>query len=147
MKPEAFIFDLDGTLADLTHRRHHVIKPNRRWNQFFDECGADAPIMDVINIYKILAQHEYVMLVVSGRSDRVRIQTRAWLTNQGLDSADLFMRKDGDYRADDIIKEEIYETQIKPSYNIVGVFDDRDRVVGMWRRLGLRCYQVAPGDF
>lgn len=147
MKPEAFIFDLDGTLADLTHRRHHVIKPNRRWNQFFDECGKDAPIMDVINLYNILAQHEYRMLVVSGRSDHVRVQTRAWLTSNLAVAPDLFMRRDGDYRADDIVKREIYEQQIAPSYNIVGVFDDRDRVVGMWRELGLRCYQVAPGNF
>jgi phosphoglycolate phosphatase-like HAD superfamily hydrolase len=147
MKPEAFIFDLDGTLANLEHRRHHVIKPNRRWNQFFDECGKDAPISDVISIYNILAQHEYSMLVVSGRSDRVRVQTRAWLAANNLGTADLFMRRDGDYRADDIIKREIYETLILPSYNVIGVFDDRDRVVRMWRDLGLRCYQVAPGDF
>ena len=27
------------------------------------------------------------------------------------------------------------------------VFDDRDRVVAVWRKHGIRCCQVAPGDF
>jgi len=52
-----------------------------------------------------------------------------------------------DYRDDRIIKEEIYREKIAPVYNALFVLDDRDRVVAMWRDLGLTCLQVANGDF
>ena len=57
------------------------------------------------------------------------------------------MRKKGDYRHDEIIKEEIYHTDIEPNYNVIAVFDDRNRVCDMWRNLGLLCNQVYYGDF
>jgi hypothetical protein len=59
----------------------------------------------------------------------------------------LFMRKTGDIRSDDIVKREIYETHIKPEWNVVCVLDDRQRVVDMWREIGLTCLQVDYGDF
>lgn len=57
------------------------------------------------------------------------------------------LRGFNDYRDDPIIKQEIYETYIKPYTDVDYVFDDRDRVVKMWRDIGLRCLQVQEGDF
>jgi hypothetical protein len=57
------------------------------------------------------------------------------------------MRKLGDRRDDDIVKFELLEQIYEMGYEPVLVFDDRDRVVKMWRAAGLRCFQVAPGDF
>jgi hypothetical protein len=57
------------------------------------------------------------------------------------------MRRSGDNRCDSIVKEEIYREHIEGKYNVLAVFDDRDRVVDMWRRLGLLCLQVYYGDF
>jgi hypothetical protein len=57
------------------------------------------------------------------------------------------MRTEGDHRSDDIVKKEIYEKRIAPQYDVVIVFDDRDKVVKMWRDLGLLCGQVYYGDF
>ena len=57
------------------------------------------------------------------------------------------MRQNSDRRPDDVIKAEIYETCIEPYYNVLYVFDDRDRVVKMWREKGLTCLQVAEGNF
>lgn len=45
------------------------------------------------------------------------------------------------------MKKEIYEKYIKGKYNVMGVFDDRDRVVEMWRSIGLTCFQVDYGKF
>jgi len=56
------------------------------------------------------------------------------------------MRKAGDNRKDSIVKYEILQELIK-EYYIEYVFDDRDQVVKMWREAGLRCLQVAPGNF
>ena len=61
--------------------------------------------------------------------------------------SDLYMRKDGDYRPDCIVKREIYEQEIKDKYDVVGVFEDRDSCVKMWRALGLTCFQVADGSY
>jgi hypothetical protein len=57
------------------------------------------------------------------------------------------MRRSGDNRCDSIVKEEIYNDYIKDKYNVLAVFDDRDRVCDMWRRIGLLCLQVWYGSF
>jgi hypothetical protein len=57
------------------------------------------------------------------------------------------MRGNDDNRCDSIVKEEIYNEYIKDKYNVLAVFDDRDRVVDMWRRIGLPTYQVYYGSF
>jgi len=57
------------------------------------------------------------------------------------------MRNDSDTRCDTIVKREMYEEHIEPIYNVVAVFDDRNRVVDMWRELNLPVYQVWYGDF
>jgi len=61
--------------------------------------------------------------------------------------AALHMRVTGDQRRHAVVKAEIFEREIRDRYRIVGVFDDRDQVVRMWRRLGLTVFQVAEGNF
>lgn len=53
------------------------------------------------------------------------------------------MRSANDARSDDIVKHEIAQ-QIAKDWYIYAVFDDRNRVVDMWRKAGIRCLQVAP---
>ena len=57
------------------------------------------------------------------------------------------MRGEGDHRSDDVTKGEIYMNCIEPWYDVVCVFEDRNRVVKMWRDLGLLVAQVYDGDF
>lgn len=45
-----YLFDIDGTLSDLTHRLHHIQKEPKDWNAFFDGCGDDAPIKHIVNL-------------------------------------------------------------------------------------------------
>ena len=59
----------------------------------------------------------------------------------------MLMRRTKDYRSDDIVKKEMLDEMRAIGYNPTLVFDDRDRVVKMWRENGLRCFQVAEGDF
>jgi len=53
----------------------------------------------------------------------------------------------GDGRKDAVVKREIFDREIRDNWRIVGVFDDRQQVVRMWRALGLTVFQVAEGDF
>ena len=76
--------------------------------------------------------------------------TSEWLnTHLGQGNWDeLIMRPAGVYRKDSYIKYDIYNDHIKPSYNVISVFDDRDQVVEMWRHgASLPCFQVADGRF
>ena len=61
---------------------------------------------------------------------------------------DLILRDEGDFRCDRYVKYDMYKEYIDGMYNVIMVFDDRDRVVNMWRNgLKLQCFQVADGNF
>lgn len=139
-----YVFDLDGTLADLTHRRHHVEGEVKDWRAFFAACVDDAPIEHTLDLLYTLHSAGQRVEVWSGRSDEVRDQTRAWLRAHLVpDDVVLLMRTAGDHRPDDEVKREFLRGGGVPDM----VFDDRRRVVEMWRREGVPCAQVADGDF
>lgn len=140
-----YLFDIDGTLADLTHRLSHIQKEPKDWNAFFDACADDAPIGHIVELATMLSIHSRVVFV-SGRSDRVRDVTMDWLRDRGL-FGPLYMRRDGDHRPDDIVKGELLEEILGDGWKPVMAFDDRNQVVEMWRSRGVPCAQVAPGDF
>jgi hypothetical protein len=139
-KPKTWIVDIDGTLA---------IKGDRGpfdWQR----VGEDTPNRVVILIIRALQAAGYEICYVSGRKEECRKLTLSWLNLHvsTTHTDDLFMRPDDDNRPDDILKQEIYEKYLKSRYHVLGVFDDRDKVVLMWREeLGLSCLQVAPGNF
>lgn len=139
------IFDLDGTLADVAHRRHLVQGGRRDWPAFFLACVDDRPIEPVIAMHRLLTASGARVEIWSGRSDEVREETEAWLAAHiGPGVTVTRMRREGDTQPDDKLKESwLLEERRRPDL----VFDDRDKVVAMWRRHGIRCAQVAPGNF
>lgn len=156
MKP-LYIFDLDGTLALIEHRRHFVEGEVKDWRAFFAACVDDAPNLPVIDTFRTLKKAGAELWIWSGRSDEVRKETEAWLHRYSLLShaPDCFrapeafrMRKAGDHRPDDKLKAEWLAEIEPPEYaRLTATFDDRDRVVQMWRNAGITCFQVAPGEF
>ncbi len=127
------VVDLDGTLAIITDRSPYDAA----------NCGRDtlnAPVADVV------AKYEHVVLC-SGRQSEYRSQTEAWLSANNIRYDELLMRTADDQRQDSIVKEELYRNHILGKWNVLFVLDDRQQVVDTWRRLGLTCMQVAPGDF
>ncbi len=151
MKKNAIICDLDGTLINCEHRRHFVENGNKDWKSFLHPENI---AKDTINIWckeLIFGMHHsnYKILYVTGRNENTRECTENTLFNNDLIlCADLmFMRKDGDYRQDSIVKQEIYYEQIEPYYNVIFCVDDRRCVTKMWRSLGLICLQCHEGNF
>lgn len=149
-----YIFDLDGTLALIEHRRHFVEGKIQRWDKFYAACVDDAPNVPVVTMFNLLMASGAKVLIFSGRGSEVRTQTLDWLikhTDLDMVTADrrLLMRPEKDYTPDDKLKRDWYEQVLNESdrENLVAVFDDRDKVVAMWRNLGLTCFQVAPGAF
>jgi hypothetical protein len=161
MKP-LYIFDLDGTLALIEHRRHFVEseKPSEEnphpykkpdWKAFYAACVDDLPNVPVIRTLKILAEADVDVWVFSGRSDEVREETEAWLerwTSMSPWTTALQMRKEGDYTPDDKLKKQWLDSMLDiDRERLVAIFEDRDRMVKMWRDNGIACFQVAPGEF
>jgi hypothetical protein len=143
--PRIVLVDLDGTVA-LKDRADG----SRGWHEY-ERVGEDLPNYPVIAMVNLLRSSQHADIVfMSGRKDYCREQTRKWLADRiGVWAKDvpLHMRSSKDNRSDDIVKHELFDEHIRGKYHVVGVFDDRDRVVAMWRAIGLQVYQVAPGAF
>jgi phosphoglycolate phosphatase-like HAD superfamily hydrolase len=137
-----YVFDLDGTLADLAHRRSFLEAGDYRG--FFAACGDDKPIEHVLALLRTLHAAGHKIEIWSGRSDECRDLTEAWLVRHDVPAGiPVIMRTAGDKRPDHIVKREFLRGTEAPDV----IFDDRKVVVDMWRSKGLVCFQVAPGDF
>lgn len=140
------IFDIDGTLANCKHRQVHLQEKPKNWKLFNDLMHLDTVYKDVADLIPRFNGDHHIILV-SGRESSMRKVTEQWLDDNDIYYDYLFMRGFNDYRDDPIIKQEIYETYIKPYTVVDYVFDDRLRVCERWRSLGLRCLQVQEGNF
>lgn len=142
------IFDIDGTIANIEHRQHWVKTKPRNWVAFKQGIPHDVLHEDIAWLLKILSTATRIF-IVSGRegSEIGREQTVDWLHRHGIPYEELHMRPEKDYRDDSTIKREILNDLRERHGEPLMVFDDRDRVVNMWREEGVRCLQVAPGDF
>ena len=150
-----FIFDLDGTLADIEDRRRLCTKDDGKmdWNKFFDpkNIKLDEPKQDVIMMFQALKALGHKIAIFSGRSKGTKLTTKSWLNKHKVPWSILKMRPEKHpyrFMPDDKLKKEWLDKLFPyPHNDIVCVFDDRDKVVDMWRENGLTCMQVAPGNF
>jgi hypothetical protein len=149
VKTKAIIVDLDGTLCNAEHRKHHVETDGKKnWEAFYSNLVHDIPNeWCQLIIDKFDSDGSSDIIFVSGRPDSYRELTVQWLRKHSLARHKLLMRMAGDFRKDSIVKEEIYKEQIEPLYDVLFCIDDRKQVVDMWRSLGLTCLQCAEGDF
>lgn len=155
-----YIFDIDGTVANLDHRLHLIgatstsfVKPEeaptKDWDGFFAAADKDSPIWEVITVARALAKAGHTILYSTGRREQCRRLTADWFLKYRVPVGLLFMRKDDDHREDNEVKGELLD-QILSMYKkeeIGGAFEDRQQVVDMYRARGIRVFQVAPGKF
>lgn len=133
----AWIFDVDGTLA------HHA---NLR-SIYAEDYEVDLVDNTVLAMLCALKAAGNTIIIVSGREGTPTgtLQTHNWLYNHSIPYDEFYMRNNGDKRSDTIVKKEIYEEHIKGKYNIIGVVDDRPKVVRMWELQGLKVLKCGPG--
>jgi hypothetical protein len=151
------IVDIDGTLADVEHRRHHIVhasgtpelfpdwKPD--WKAFAAAMMEDEPVWPVVALVRILHTAGCRILLCSGRNAEDIYTTMVWLDEHKIPHNELFVRKHGDHRPDHEVKLDMLDTLRDRGYDPQIVIDDRNSVVAMWRQNGLTCLQAAPGDF
>ena len=173
MKKNTVIFDLDGTLANIEARRvkslmnRHVLQNGKmNWDVFFDaeNIQLDLPNKPVIKMAQLFKQDGFKIIIFSGRNDRSFFTTKEWLKVNDVPHDLLVMRPDkfkdeswpiahGNpatkamrFMPDEILKKEMLDTFVNKD-DVFLVVDDRNKVVKMWRDLGLNTFQVAPGNF
>ena len=146
------IFDLDGTLALIDKRRELSTKPNGKidFNKLHDPSliKHDKPNWPVIKIAQLFAEQEFKIVIFSGRSDKTATATLSWLSQNKVPFNKLVMRpyKTKNFVPDEVLKKDMLDKHLDIN-DIFMVVDDRQKVVDMWRSLGLICIQVAEGNF
>ena len=167
------IFDLDGTLAIIDKRRLKAgktkdgkVTDKMDWDVFFDpeNISLDTPNEPVIKMAQLFAEDGFKIVIFSGRNDRSFFSTKDWLKINKVPFDLLVMRpdkfksdswpiadgnpatKDMRFMPDEILKKKMLDTFVDID-DVFLVVDDRNKVVKMWRDLGLNVFQVAPGDF
>lgn len=134
--PSCVLVDMDGTLA---------LKQGRGPYDF-DRLHEDALNVPVANLVKRM-NVDTPVIILTAREAKYTGTTMKWLRDHGVPHLFVLTREDGDKREDSIVKRELYEKHIAGNWNVEFILDDRDRVVRMWRSLGLPVFQVADGDF
>lgn len=143
----AWVFDFDGTLSNTDHRKHFLTGKRKDWDGWYAAASLDTPHRDIIKFTWLANKEKIAPLICTGRGEEYRDQSEEWLFIHNVNYNKMYMRAKKDHRDDTIIKKELLDLMRQDGYDPVLVFEDRDRVVKMWRDLGIRCIQVAPGNF
>ena len=148
-KPCDIICDIDGTIADNSHRTHFIQEHPKNWKAFNAGYLDDEPISDILDKLRLLYIYDFRIIYLSGREKTYSgfNLTELWLT-WFAPYGKLYMRPEGDYRCDSTVKYELYQKVIQDGFEPKYVFDDRNKVVNMWKeKTDLTVIQTAEGDF
>lgn len=134
------LVDLDGT----------VCLHNGRSPYDYEKCDTDLPNSPVIQIVEnYLSYAKGGVIFMSGREDRCKEKSIQWIKKhiQIMNTeVKIFMRKTGDTRKDFIVKQELFDENIRGKYNIEFILDDRLQVCRMWHSLGLTVLRVGDPE-
>lgn len=143
-KPPAVIFDMDGTLCDVTSVRHHVLDRRRRNYKAFHYLSVFCPPIEWVRNCAITYAIEGVpVIVVTARREEWRALTEAWLFQHNIPHEFLFMRQQNDDRKDKAVKSDILEL-LQQSYTIEHAYDDNPSIIELWQERGIP-HTVVPG--
>lgn len=152
------VFDIDGTLADVEHRMHYIMpqppkdpvtgrKVMRRFDLFHKACVDDTPIWPVVDVYlRFIADPNVRVVLLTGRPMSARYDTEQWFIRNGLEGYDaLYTKPSGQDMMPDKESKSQAAAQIERDFGepIAMVFEDRERVVQMWKERGTFVFNVA----
>ena len=140
---KVYVFDFDGTIADIQHRVGYIKKPyitgKRDYQRFFEECRNDKPVEWIIDIMRMLPREN--IYILSGRNGNVIHDSVVWLEENKVPYNKIYMRYRTNYESDEILKLRMIDNGLKEK--IQWIVDDRQRVVDMWRENGLKVLQCS----
>lgn len=128
------VVDIDGVVADVRHRLHHVESRPKDWASFFASAESDPPLAEgVARVRALLETHDVVYL--TGRPDHLRRVTSDWLARHGISGSQLVMRRRGDYRPARVTKAEEIK-RLARGREVTIVLDDDPEVCSALRAAG-----------
>lgn len=142
-KPNCVIFDIDGTIADNSHRLYLIQDEEKDWTRYFENCVYDDPIWSIINTLKWYQSEGAAIVFSSGRAEFTRQSTKTWLEDKAEISAwsGLYMRPENDYRSSVDLKRGMLHV-IKQSYTPILAVDDNMDDVRMYFNNNVPCWRV-----
>lgn len=146
---DAAIFDVDGTLVDVSSVRHYV-NPNhpafpgkKDWNRFHGESINCPPIPDTLELYEQAREDGLAILIVTARMRQWSLPTLLWLRDNGIEHDELYMRPQNDYRKDYIVKAEILQDIKRDGYRPVMAVDDNPNVIKLWKSHNIPTHVIS----
>lgn len=141
-RPPVAVVDIDGVLADVRHRLHHVSKQSKDWAAFFAAAPGDAALDTGLETVRRLAEVAEVVYL-SGRPESCRQDTLVWFERHQVPPGELLLRRPGDRRPARITKIEALE-RISERARVTVLVDDDPLVCRAAREAG---YDVLPADW
>lgn len=132
------IFDLDGTLSDASWRDH--FRQDGNWDEYFEHCSSDPVVKPVAELLSAVFKAGHRILIITGRPERVRKTTEAWLLKNLIMYDKLYMRKDDDFHSNEEYKNEVLDSITEP---ILFAVEDDPEAVKVFKERGITCLQVA----
>ena len=140
--PVTAAIDIDGVLADVRHRLHHVERRPKDWDAFFAAAVDDPPLPEGLRVaHELAAVCDIVYL--SGRPELCRADTLGWLDQHGLPEGDLWLRPHRDRRPARLVKVELLD-RLSESKPVTVLVDDDPLVCEAAREAG---YDVLPATW
>ena len=140
----AAVFDVDGVLADATHRQHLVTGHRRNWPLFFDLCGKDGLIEEVANMAQLL-DPTLTIVLCTARPSSVAVETLGWLARHDVRWDLLIMREWGDYNlARDFKQYTVHELRAY-GFDLAMAVEDDPRNKAMFDAEGIPCVYIHSG--
>lgn len=136
MKPQAWIFDVDGTLCDVSSVRHHVLTKPKDFDAFHNGSIDCPPHEWVADLAREVSAKGIAIIVVTARREQWWWHTTLWLNENNIPHERLFMRADNDSRKDFDVKRDIL-AKIRREYDVVMAVDDNPSVIDLWVREGI----------
>lgn len=140
---EAEIFDVDGTLCDVSGVRHHVRGERRNFEAFHEAALGCPPHAWVVDGARAAAREGRAVVVVTARREHWRAGTSFWLALHDVPSDHLYLRGEHDGRADVEVKRDVL-AQVRQRYRVVRAWDDNPNVIALWESEGIDVV-VVPG--
>jgi len=154
-----YVFDMDGTICDSTHRHHYLqsvdadgnIVPRRGgkdWDSFFTAQKDDVLYPPIAGIMEALLSNLKIVIVLTARPESQRSESVRWLKEWSVPYHALFMRPEGNRTDDNDLKPKQLHTYLGTHVSRVAtIFEDRRRIVHALRHHGFHVCHVAEGDF
>jgi hypothetical protein len=143
---EAVVFDVDGVLSDAVGRQHFIEHGRRDWDAFFEACGDDPVIGEVVRLLELLDPRLQVILL-TGRPMRVQPQTLGWLERYGLRWDLLVMRSRGDYSQVTWFKRDTVDELRAFGFDLRLAFEDDPSNFAMFHAEGIPCVYIHSGYY